>query len=178
MSTVPGKISFTIDGWTSKNVLSFVSIRSHFINAEWKYESVLLDFVHVDGSHSGFDLSSIFLDCLRRFDIPLSKVMGITLDNVASNDTFMTSLEEHGIKISTHVSAASNRVRCLAHVLNLSVQDLLNSLKVSLKYEDAEEDDFADLEDLDDENVRKYYGKTSNIYIANRLPYRKMKKMI
>lgn len=56
--------------------------------------------------------------------------MGITLDNVVSNGTFMECLQAHGIQILTHVSAVSNRVRCLAHVLNLSVQDLLNSLKV------------------------------------------------
>ncbi|HEY0222575.1 MAG TPA: hypothetical protein VGC17_07290 [Lactovum miscens] len=153
MGTVPGKISFTIDGWTSKNVLSFVSIRSHFINAEWKYESVLLDFVEVDGSHSGLNMSKIFLDCLRRFEIPLSNVMGITMDNVTSNDTFMEHLQAHGIQIVTNVSAANNRVRCLTHILNLSVQDLLNSLKVSLKYEDAEDEEFEDLEDSEDENV-------------------------
>lgn len=153
MSVVPGKISFTIDGWTSKNVLSFVSIRSHFINADWKYESVLLDFLHVDGSHSGLNMCNIFLDCLRRFEIPLSKVMGITMDNVSSNDAFMEHLEKHGIQIVTNVSAATNRVRCLTHILNLSVQDLLKSLKVSLKYEDAEEDVCDGLEDSDVEDV-------------------------
>lgn len=65
MSTVPGKISFTLDGWTSKNVLSFISIRSHFINVEWKYESVLLDFVHVDGSHKGIDLFPLLFTTFR-----------------------------------------------------------------------------------------------------------------
>lgn len=88
--------------------------------------------------------------------------MGITMDNVSSkefyslvssNDIFMEHLEGHGIQIVTNVSAASNRVRCLTHILNLSVKDLLNSLKVLLNYEDAEEKDPDDLEDLDDENV-------------------------
>lgn len=153
MNAAPGKISFTMDGWTSKNVLSFVSIRSHFINADWKYESVLLDFVHVDGSHSGLNMCNIFLDCLRRFDIPLSKVMGITMDNVSSNDTFMEHLEAKGIEVMTNVSAANNRVRCLTHILNLSVQDILDSLKVSLNYEDADEEESEFVEDLDDELV-------------------------
>lgn len=132
ISKVPGKISFTIDGWTSKNVLSFLAIRMHFINADWKYESVLLDFLHVDGSHMGFNLGIIFLDCLKRFEIPLSKVMAITMDNVGSNDTFMEYLKNEGIKIEIRISAAGNRVRCLAHVLNLSVQDLMSALNIAL----------------------------------------------
>lgn len=142
ISSVPGKISFTIDGWTSKNVLAFLAIRTHFINVDWKYESLLLDFVPVDGSHTGFNMSQVFVDCLKRFEIPMWKVMGITMDNVASNDTLMEWLESHGL------SATDNRVRCLAHILNLSVQDLMSSLKIALSnemnipmFEDSEESD-------------------------------------
>lgn len=100
ISKVPGKISFTLDGWTSRNVLAFVAIRAHYINTDWNYESVLLDFVEVDG-HKGSDISSVFLDCLKRYDIPLSKVISITMDNAEPNNTFMDILATHGISIQT-----------------------------------------------------------------------------
>lgn len=146
MKEVPGKISFTMDGWTSRNVLAFVAIRAHFINTEWKYESELLDFVEVDG-HSGSDLSDVFLDCLKHYDIPLSKVMAITMDNVESNNTFMNLLATYGITIQTTTSPDANRVRCLAHVLNLSVQDIMSSLNISLKPDDDQPEDEADFSD-------------------------------
>lgn len=144
MSTSPSKFSFTLDAWTSKNVLPFLAIRAHWINSDWEYETVLLDFCYIEGKHDGDNFSKIFLDCLKRFEIPLTKVLGVTVDNVSSNDTFMACLEKHGIKADICISSSENRVRCMPHILNLSVQDILNSLKIPLNYEEdmnVKEDD-------------------------------------
>lgn len=146
LNGVPGKISITIDGWSSMNVLSFVAIRAHFINIEWKYESLLLDFIEVD-SHKGIDLKETFLDCLKRYGIHLSRVMAITLDNVESNSTFMDHLQNYGIEIHTIFSSRGNRVRCLAHVLNLGVQDIMTSLSISKTADTDAPEDVADLSD-------------------------------
>lgn len=146
INDVPGKISFTIDGWSSKNVLSFVAIRAHFINKEWKYESLLLDFIEVD-SHKGIDLKYTFIDCLKRYDIRLSKVMAITMDNVESNNLFMEYLQIYGIEVQTVFSAHGNRVRCLAHVLNLGVQDIMTSLSIKKTADTDTPEDEADLSD-------------------------------
>ncbi len=135
LKKVPGKISFTIDAWTSKNVLPFIAIRAHWINSDWIYETVLLDFIYIEGPHDGKNFCSIFLQCLERFEIPLAKVLCLTMDNVGSNDTFMEFLKLHGIEIGVNVSAEENRVRCMLHILNLIVQDILASLKIPLNYE-------------------------------------------
>lgn len=148
---VPGKISFTFDGWTSKNVLAFVAIRAHYLNVDYVYESVLLDFSHLAESHSGLNLCNVFLDCLKRFEIPLCKVMGITMDNAFANDTFLDSMEKHGIKILTNFSKAGHHVRCLAHILNLSVQDILQALKVASMYVEADDENPEYFEEHDDE---------------------------
>lgn len=79
LSKIPGKISFTVDAWTSKNILPFMAIRAHWISSDWVYQTVLLDFSYIDGSHKGVDFCNIFLKCLDRFDIPLMKVLGITI---------------------------------------------------------------------------------------------------
>lgn len=145
LSKSPGKFSFTLDAWTSKNVLPFLAIRAHWINADWEYETALLDFCHIKGKHDGLNFSKIFLGCLERYEIPVSKVLGVTIDNATPNDTFMSCLEVHGIKIGTPISAPENRIRCMPHILNLSVQDVLETLKIPSnneidKYEHLDEE--------------------------------------
>lgn len=130
LDKVKGMFSFTIDCWTSKNVLPFMNIRVHWINDSWTQESAMVDFCHLQGKHSGSKLCNEFTKTLIRFGIPLKKVLGITLDNATNNDTFFTSLENYAIKNGVIISSVEDQVRCLAHILNLSVQDMLKLLKI------------------------------------------------
>lgn len=147
LSNVAGISSFTLDAWTSKNSLPFMAIRAHWITSDWDYETVLLDFSYIEGSHGGENFCDIFLQYVKRFEIPLSKVLAVTMDNVASNDTFMDNLQVQDIKITVNVSATENRVRRMPHIINLAVQDILAFLKIPLNYEDDV------CERLDDEEV-------------------------
>jgi phosphoribosylformimino-5-aminoimidazole carboxamide ribonucleotide (ProFAR) isomerase len=63
------KISFTIDGWTSSNNVSFLGITAHLITNEWKLKSFLLDFIKLDGLHSGANIKEAFLKSLRSYNI-------------------------------------------------------------------------------------------------------------
>jgi len=75
------KISFTIDGWTSLNNISFLGITAHLITDKWKLKSFLLDFVKFDGPHSGANIKVAFLKSLRSYGIE-SKVSFINSDNL------------------------------------------------------------------------------------------------
>lgn len=97
------------------------------------------------GSHKGENLCKLFVNCLDRFVIPLSKVSSVTMDNAPNNDTFMEFLEKHSIKTGIYLSKSNNRIRCLPHVLNLAVQDILSELKIPLNHD---EDSYAYLDDL------------------------------
>lgn len=144
LKNVCGKFSITLDAWTSKNFLPFMAIRAHWIKHIWEYETILLDFCHIIGNHGGVNLSKIFLECLRRFELPFSKILGVTLDNASSNDTLISTLESHGIRVDIKFSSKENRIRCMPHVLNLCVQDILKTLKIPLSREqgdDADEDE-------------------------------------
>lgn len=136
LGKAPGKFSFTLDAWTSKNVLPFMAIRAHYIDADWVYQTVLLDFCYITGKHDGQNFCNIFVECLKRFEIPISKVLALTMDNVGSNDTFMEFLTQHGIKVGIRTTSEENRVRCMPHILNLAVQDILASLKIPLNHEE------------------------------------------
>lgn len=142
IAQIPGKISITMDAWTSKNSLSFLAIRGHWLDDEWKYQSKLLDFAYVDGEHTGYKQSVILEECLRRLAIPFSNIIAITLDNASNNDTLFDWLADHGILPATH------RIRCMPHILNLAVQDILKLLKVPDNYDfDPDFDVDANLDD-------------------------------
>ncbi|CAB4446768.1 unnamed protein product [Rhizophagus irregularis] len=64
---IPGKISFTIDCWTSPSVKSFLSITAHFIDKDWKLQHILLDFLEMFDSHTGQNLKETFVTGLECF---------------------------------------------------------------------------------------------------------------
>lgn len=136
VARIPGKLSISLDGWTARNVLPFFTIRGHWLDADWNYQSILFDFQYIDGKHSGWKHSCIFRDCFERLTIPMTKILAVTGDNASNNDTFFDWLEEHGL------SSWANQLRCLCHIFNLAVQDLLKLLKVSVP--DDEEVDAED----------------------------------
>lgn len=122
---VPGKMSVTLDIWTSKNVLSFLVIRAHWISKDWQYNTQMLDFAPIE-EHDGKNQSRIFVECIDRFGIPLKKILAYIMDNASSNSTFIDFLRIHGIAIGSDIDEA--QIRCLAHILNLAVHDILDMI--------------------------------------------------
>ncbi|XP_066598831.1 uncharacterized protein [Prorops nasuta] len=112
------KISYTIDGWTSIAGKSFFGVTAHYIDRDWNYKSRVLDFIPSHGRHTGADIASIFYECLHDMDLK-NKILGITVDNASANTSFI----------------------CIAHILNLGVQDLLKNLMLSTQDEDSEDED-------------------------------------
>ena len=75
---MPGKISFTLDAWTSPNCIPFLGITAHWISKEWKLKEILVDFHKLLGSHSGENLADTFVKSYKEFNI-FSKVFIIIL---------------------------------------------------------------------------------------------------
>jgi len=69
MQNISGKISYTIDIWTSPSAKSFLAITAHFINKEWELQLIFLDFVQIWGPHTGENIKKIFVSCLENFGI-------------------------------------------------------------------------------------------------------------
>ena len=57
--------------------------------------------------------------------------MGITTDNASNNNTFISALNLWAEKNNIFIEE-NNHFRCFAHVINLSVQESINSLKNNL----------------------------------------------
>jgi hypothetical protein len=69
------KISFTVDAWTSIAGKSYYGITAHFVDANWKLQSIVLDFVPSNGAHTGKDIATLFYNSLKNFNI-MSKIQG------------------------------------------------------------------------------------------------------
>ena len=78
----------------------------------------------------------------------LSKMLGITCDNAKNMDSLFENFEilceEEGIKFDT----SNQRVRCLAHIINLAAQSALKNLKCF-----APEEESSVLDEDDDETM-------------------------
>lgn len=77
--------------------------------------------------------------------------MACTTDNATNNDTLMVALERTCKDRNIQFKVRDNHVRCLAHIINLAVQDALSALKVG--YVDTED------EILNDDNVTEVIPK-------------------
>jgi hypothetical protein len=54
--------------------MAFLGITGHFIDGNWNLNEILVDFVHLSGSHSGENLAREFLKCIEDDFQILSKV--------------------------------------------------------------------------------------------------------
>lgn len=93
LSNNQGKISFTIDGWTSYEGRSYYGITAHFVGDDWKLHSMAVDFVPALGEHSGKAIARIFFECIEKYELQ-ERVQGITVDNASANTTFMKELQK------------------------------------------------------------------------------------
>jgi len=63
-------IACTTDTWTTWNGhYSFAALTGHWIGKDWTLKSVLLDFIHIQGQHTGDNLAEHILEALQRLGI-------------------------------------------------------------------------------------------------------------
>jgi hypothetical protein len=73
LQEISSKISFSLDGWTSKNQIAFLCITGHWITNDWKLKCAILDFCQLNGPHSGANISEVFFNVLKDYSL-LNKV--------------------------------------------------------------------------------------------------------
>ncbi|XP_058803449.1 uncharacterized protein LOC131671209 [Phymastichus coffea] len=149
------KFAFTLDAWSGKTRKSYYGVSVHYITEEWNLRSFTLDFVPSKGKHSGADIARIFYNISKFYDVT-DKIAGITLDNASANTTFISELGQLLRDDDIDFDIQDQHFRCLAHVLNLSVQDILKLMKISsenvddsIEYSEGENSDISDEESED-----------------------------
>jgi hypothetical protein len=134
-----GKISVTFDCWTSPNNEAYLGVTGHYIDNDWAMQSLLLDFVPLPGEHTGENLCGAFVDvCVRRGI--LDKLLGVTTDNAANMGKCLADLEGACRARGVTFDKDQQRVRCVAHVVDLAVQAFLRELKAEDSTADSDPD--------------------------------------
>ena len=103
-------------------------------------QSVFLDLIESKGGHSGADIAQFFLSTVEKFEI-VRKIMGITVDNVSANTTFMENLEELLSDKEIEFNAEDQHFRCFAHIINLGVQEISKTIDVAPTDENTDDND-------------------------------------
>jgi len=132
-----GKLSIALDCWTSPFQQAFMAVTGYFLDEDWNYREILLGFEPLHGTHSGVNLSAVLLELLQKHQIT-DRVLAITTDNASNNSTMMSSIQDsiQSLEISDHTTII--KVPCLAHVIQLSLKQLLGQMKANPKNDIAE----------------------------------------
>ncbi len=87
-------------------------------------------YKHFKNRHTGKLLAEAVIELLEEYEIA-DRLLGITLDNAKNNDTMMKELETifRQKYPKARFSVTWNQIRCLAHVINIGAQNILEVFK-------------------------------------------------
>jgi hypothetical protein len=125
--TACSKVTVSSDIWTSTNGLSLLGVVGHFLSRDSKYETVLLGLPRIQGAHTGENIANILASVIKKYG--LSKhINTIVMDNATNNESkgFFNTLAKNGVDVSEN-----QRLRCIGHIINLTVKALLFGKGVS-----------------------------------------------
>jgi hAT family C-terminal dimerisation region len=126
-------IALSVDIWTSKNQLPILGVMGHWLTEDFLYKERVLEFTELQGIHSGENVATAIHTMLSELDLQ-EKLITITGDNAGNNETMVSELF-HGLqdtaveKDKIQFEGLDSYVRCIAHILNLIVKDILRALK-------------------------------------------------
>lgn len=131
------KLSLALDCWTSPFQQAFMAVTGYFLDEDWEYREVLLSFEPLSGTHSGSNLGEVVTRILQKHNI-LDRVLAITTDNASNNTTLVQAVNDSARTIQLSTDSTIIRVPCIAHVIQISLTDLLGKMKASPSNDTAE----------------------------------------
>ncbi|XP_047103747.1 E3 SUMO-protein ligase ZBED1-like, partial [Schistocerca piceifrons] len=109
-------ICLTTDCWTSASNESYMAVTGHFINEQFRLQSVLLECSHFSGAHTSSNLSTALIKITDKFSLG-GKILMVVTDNAPN------------IKNAISTILKWKHFGCYAHTLNLVVQDALKNVQ-------------------------------------------------
>lgn len=150
-----GKVSLTADAWSSKIYRGYMVVTAHWIDESWSLKSAVLEFSRFYTPHTGDAAAAFLFDVIQDWDLG-KDIRAITTDNAADMCKGVSTLcsNLNSMFPSAHRDLSSFHVRCIAHIVNLGVQDcmapvhgqitkiraILSSLRCSVKRRDVFEE--------------------------------------
>ena len=131
----PRSVCTTTDLWTNNQQSAYIGITAHFIDENFKLQSIMLTCTRITGSHTAENIKSTFDEIINNFNLE-GKVFTIVTDS-ASNmiKAFVTlpgyeeeTVEEEDedlqhIEASPLMDQLPAHIRCFLHTLQNAVKD-------------------------------------------------------
>jgi len=94
LKNVKGRVSLTMDMWTSNQTLGYMCITCHFTDDDWKMHKRTLKFSFMKTPHTGVAMFNAVLRFLQEWNIE-DKLFAVTLDNASNNNAMMKLLKSN-----------------------------------------------------------------------------------
>ncbi|XP_057950855.1 zinc finger BED domain-containing protein RICESLEEPER 2-like [Malania oleifera] len=132
LKTSSQRVSFTTDTWTSLQKVNYMCLTAHFISNDWTLNKKILNFCPIY-SHKSEVIGMAIERCL--LDWGVDNVFTMTVDNASSNDVAIAYIKR---KVSNWrkdiLGGKFLHMRCIAHIINLVVQDGLKEMGDSVAH--------------------------------------------
>ncbi|KAI8559926.1 hypothetical protein RHMOL_Rhmol04G0214300 [Rhododendron molle] len=122
-------ISFTSDMWSGINDLGYICVTAHFIDSSWTLNKRIIAFRLIEHPHNANQIFQSISGVFREFEI-VDKVFSIMFDNHTANTAAIELLK---VNMPNLRSSQFFHMRCVCHIINLVVQDGLESIAPQLK---------------------------------------------
>lgn len=125
------RVNITTDTWTSIQKINYMCITAHYIDQHWNLNKKIIKFCPIEG-HKG-ELLARDLDLYLK-EWGIAKVFAITVDNASSNYTCIQKLKDRLCSRGADFFKGKYiHMRCIAHIVNLIVNDGLVDVKAPIK---------------------------------------------
>ncbi|GAU19715.1 hypothetical protein TSUD_78400 [Trifolium subterraneum] len=122
LATIPNRISLSFDLWESCTSMPYICLTAHFVDADWKLNSKVLNFCSVYPPTGG-EVCETMIELLNDWGIE-KKIFSLTLDHSFENNVLQEQLKNHlGLQNGLLCDGEFFHARCFARVLNLIVEE-------------------------------------------------------
>ena len=119
LASAKSRITLSFDGWKSDSDMDLLGVIAHFIDDDFKHQTLLLSLEATHGSHTGENLSQALLAAVRSYSIG-SNIGYFIADSATNNDKAIRYLQD-----DLAVDVKAQRLRCAAHIINLVCSAIL-----------------------------------------------------
>jgi hypothetical protein len=109
-----------------------MAITRYFMDTDWNFREILLVFEPLSGTHSSENLGTVVFKVLQDHDI-MDRVLAVITNNALNNSTLVKNLQQaiNSLELPASLITPIIRIPYLAHIIQLSLRDLLSAIKVN-----------------------------------------------